>query len=476
MLSVSEVDMTSVLNNDDFSELDDDFTLDADVFSSSGYHTFAKVKRYSRERMDELYHQFENYRDRTGEIIIVGPIYYDIDPKGKHYFIYYTKKKKGLMWKIRFCNSGFFVNGEYLTCSVKAIINPKMMVGEKSYIRAADEVFLEDIERIFNEEAKKISPMLGELDQYSLSRVDYCINFDMSEVDIKACALESKEQIALYMMRLISHADIPHHFKREYKNENQFYLRCGSVVINCYWKYADLRDNYPECPDIEKSKDIIRFEIQYKHPKVFSEVKKFKKKQKQCYDALDRELKKLGFYDFEEDHREEGKGEEYRRISEKMQKYSSSERRVLEEMLSNERCTDTIDEYFNKTIGKGDYYTYKIAVREIEAKCSDWDKIVRLKKALEIIKECEGIRSVKNVLKEKELEDFRRSIRELERLNINPVIIPEDWGIKKIPNLLTNFYRLKEEERQKKEMEVLKDRMFKDYIKDCKKRGEDWMK
>jgi len=95
---------------------------------------------------------------------------------------------------------------------------------------------------------------------------------------------------------------------------------------------------------------------------------------------------------------------------------------------------------------------------------------------LEIIKECEGIRSVKNVLKEKELEDFRRSIRELERLNINPVIIPEDWGIKKIPNLLTNFYRLKEEERQKKEMEVLKDRMFKDYIKDCKKRGEDWMK
>ena len=42
MLSVSEVDMTSVLNNDDFSELDDDFTLDADVFSSSGYHTFGK--------------------------------------------------------------------------------------------------------------------------------------------------------------------------------------------------------------------------------------------------------------------------------------------------------------------------------------------------------------------------------------------------------------------------------------------------
>ena len=92
------------------------------------------------------------------------------------------------------------------------------------------------------------------------------------------------------------------------------------------------------------------------------------------------------------------------------------------------------------------------------------------------INECGGIRNIKNVLKGKELDDFRRSLRELKALNINPVIIPDEWRIGKIPNLLTNFFELKEVERQKKEQEKFNECMLKDYIKDCKDRDVDWMK
>lgn len=45
-----------------------------------------------------------------------------------------------------------------MSCSIKAVINPKILTGEKSYIIAADAGYLEEIERIFNKEADKISP------------------------------------------------------------------------------------------------------------------------------------------------------------------------------------------------------------------------------------------------------------------------------------------------------------------------------
>lgn len=466
MFDMSNVDESSILDDDGYS------AWGVDVFSSSGYHTFAKNKLYSQENIEIIYQQFKKYRDRTKEIVIEGPIRYGVDPKGKHYFIFYKKQKKGLIWKIRFSNNGIWIDDEYLTCSVKAIINPKMMVGEKSYIKAANVECLEEIEKVFNEEAEKISPMLGKYHQYSLNRVDYCINFDLSEVEIDG-PLELREKFAHYMMRLISYGDIPNSFERKYKNENQFYLKSKSVVINCYWKYADLIENYPQCKDLEKSKDIIRFEIQFKYPKVYSEVKKFKEVQKQRSITLQKKLDELSFFELNEN---DEKHEEYIRIMREIRECSTSEIKKLKYMLSDEKCAETIDEYFNRTIGKGNYYTYKVAERKIEAEFSSWEKIMRLKKTLKIIYECGGIRNVKDTLQGKELDDFRRSLRELEGIRINPVIIPEEWGIKYIPNLLGNYYDLQGKKRRKKELEEFMKQEAENYMKDCKKRGVDWMK
>ncbi|WP_027628549.1 hypothetical protein [Ruminiclostridium cellobioparum] len=46
----------------------------------------------------------------------------------------------------------------------------------------------------------------------------------------------------------------------------------------------------------------------------------------------------------------------------------------------------------------------------------------------------------KSKLQDGELEEFRRTLRELAEIGVNPVIIPREWGIKHIPNLLNAYY------------------------------------
>ncbi len=88
--------------------------------------------------------------------------------------------------------------------------------------------------------------------------------------------------------------------------------------------------------------------------------------------------------------------------------------------------------------------------------------------ALKMIVDCEGITSAKSMLQGKNLENFRRSLRELAVLRINPVTIPKEWHIEHIPNLLDNYYtRLSEERERKKDEEFLKE-----YIRSCRKKGE----
>lgn len=69
-------------------------------------------------------------------------------------------KAKGLLWLLRDSNisPGFIKPGEIdRPCSIKATINPKILTGENNYLAAATVDYLEGVEEIFNNEAKKIS-------------------------------------------------------------------------------------------------------------------------------------------------------------------------------------------------------------------------------------------------------------------------------------------------------------------------------
>lgn len=396
---------------------------------------------------DTLFNDFKKYRDRTGEIYI-EPKRYKIDPLGRHIEIKYLIQHKGISWKIRFSNKGFIINGKSVSCSIKAIINPKILTGEKSYIIAADAGYLEEIERIFNKEAEKISPILKRFNYYSLSRLDYCINFDVSELKFN-CPLELTEKIPEIMMELIKRGDIPDDFSEEYGNRFQFYLKSKSIVINCYWKYDDLIKNFPDCNDLEKSYSIIRFEVQYKYPKVRTVMAEIKKEYDSLRSGIIAKLNGQSFYDFYENPDNFDKVK-LKKSVELLNTSASSETVIMMYMLSDDKCASVIKNYFNKTIKPGSYYTFARAKRIIEDKVAKWEKIIRLTDALKLISNCGGIAKAKAGIHGKDLEDFRRSLRDLSDLGINPVTIPEEWGITYIPNLLDVYYDKIAKEQAKK--------------------------
>lgn len=103
-------------------------------------------------------------------------------------------------------------------------------------------------EKIFNDEAAKISPLLKKLGLCSLSRVDPCLNIDLRELDFP-CSAEQ-------MMRLIKQGNIPKHYKerelkyddkqhRKIMDKTSFYLESKSSVINYYLKYPQQDEGHP---------------------------------------------------------------------------------------------------------------------------------------------------------------------------------------------------------------------------------------
>jgi len=58
---------------------------------------------------------------------------------------------------------------------------------------------------------------------------------------------------------------------------------------------------------------------------------------------------------------------------------------------------------------------------------------------LDYVSSSRGIAKAKAKLHDKELEDFKRSLRELDDTLVNPVTIPRKWNIERIPNLLKAY-------------------------------------
>ena len=325
--------------------------------TSIGYHTLTIFKTLTFAEARSLKKAFYRYRDNTGEIRI-RPIQPDTpddtgDPFDKilysgsprYLVIEYIGKTKGIRWILRFSNSSpKFINGrveEARPCSIKATINPKVFVGNINYISAANEYYLTGVEESFNSEAQRISPLLDGFSSYGLNRNDYCINFDLNELNIGCTPMQ--------MMQLIKRADIPTHFSewteydavsshRRKSKDYCFYPKCNSVTINCYYKYRELLEDFSDCLDIEESKHVIRFEVQCRYLKVYNMMKVIKHKD---YNA-----------------------------------------NIIREMLSDDISLDIISKYFNHTIHGGNYYTLDMARKIIQSKRFSSKKEHRLIDAL----------------------------------------------------------------------------------------------
>ena len=386
--------------------------------SSIGFHTASVFKKTTLKESYNLYDDFEKFGNETKELRIRPIRVNELSPDAdkfvkqlysllpKYHRMEYADKGKGIRWDMRRSKrSPAYIKSkldgeEDKPCSIKAKITPGVFTGEKDYLSAATEDCFGDVENLFNIETEKISPLLGNFDSYAYNRIDYCFNADTQELKV-GCTPEQ-------MMKLIKRGNIPSSFRERIKydksshrkksNKHSFYLISNSVVINCYCKGEQLKKQYPDNPSLEDSRHVIRFEVQYKYPKVY---------------AISSIIKKAT---------------------------SDPDKTILKEMISTSTCIDIIKKYFNKIIRKGDYFTLDGARCIIEAYNFRQDKEDRLLNALEIVNECRGIAKAKSKLTGEDLKDFKRSLNDLDDIFVNPVTIPRDWNIAHIPNLLQAYY------------------------------------
>jgi len=409
------------------------------MLSSIGFHTVTFYKKLTLQEAKSLYHSFRGHEEMNiipykrkvieynGEDAFIKKLYDDFnDSLPQHYDVIY-RRPMGIKWSLRVSfKSPEFKNTnekEYKPCSIKATINPKIFTGITDYVTVASEKYLNDVEVNFNHEAERISPVLGKFDSFLLNRVDYCFNFDIKELGVEC----SPEQ----MMSLIKRSYIPAHFNEweEYNekshrmmpNKNSLYLTNRSVTVNCYPKHYQLKKEFPKCPNVDDALNVIRFEIQCKYPKVYNMTRNIRNNSA----------------------------------------YLKSE---IMEMMSDDVSCDIIHKYFNKVIRRGDYYQLEMAKRMVTSKKFHPKKTKRLIDKLDLINSKRGISKAKEGLEGKQLDDFNRSIRELEEIRINPVTIPREWGIKYIRNLLDSYYDKISEEQWKSRSEQFEREMMEEYF------------
>lgn len=411
--------------------------------SSLGFHTLSLFLRLSHEEVERLIKHFCTYRKRTGLIRIRMP---QVLPGGQKDWKEYTplhndtrlilplelkinysdqNTDRGIKWTIRADRW----NETYKEHVVRATINPKVLRGIPDYITAATYDDLSVAITNFNLISKQISPVLGAFEQYTLQRIDYCVNFALNEL-VPGCSYGQ-------MIDLIKRSDIPPHYKewmeydsishRTKSKPGSFYLMNGSANINCYSKYMKFQDQSRK--NIENRKlpisqatmdaalDIIRFEVQCKYRKVYA-------------------------------------------LSHRYKETEITAPNLYQQLLAHENCIDKIENYFKKTIGRGDWYTLQEAIRIVKSQHFNKQKEDRLIKALKLVNDCRSVARAKEAYQGHDLDSFKRTLNDLASLGINPVTIPKYWGIKHIPNLLNIYFYKLSKEKTKTDVEEFQMKRF----------------
>ena len=367
--------------------------------TSVGFHTFTVFKRLHEKKIaKKLFSHFKKYKDSSEEVEMMNP-------KGKpgEWLIYYTDTaRRGITWILRYNVH----SRDYKEYIVEARINPKILAGIKDYITASTSDYLPIVEERFNEEATEISEILGKFSSYTPKRVDFCINFDLKELGIR-CTPEQ-------MMKLIKMGDYPSYFKewlyydkishRKKAGKFSFYLISRANNINCYYKYKQLEEEYPNCPHIDRALHVIRFEVQCKYSKIYVMRKAIQKK---------------------------------------VPEYLITPQFILNELLSDFTSQNMIEKYFMQIIKPGDYYTLKKAIEIIEDQHFSTQKEQVLIDTLKEINR-QGIARTRASIAPEAIPQFYRTLDTLAKLKINPVTIPKSFGVKHIPNLLDTCNKLRD--------------------------------
>jgi len=392
--------------------------------TAMGFHTFSMFKRLSEGESFSLDGKFLSYMQNSGRIKRY-PIKTEKMLLSGIEYVY--KNDVGIRWLLLSLKT----KNDFTIYGVKAIITPQVLLN-KNYIDIAQDNDMEKIKDLFNVEASKISDTLKDIETYSMSRADYCINFYLDELKTPCTPAQ--------MMALIKRGNIPAHFverteydrisHRQKSHKNSFYLTSGSVVVNCYDKHVHLlgETKHP-CKNKTDAKTLIRFEVQCGYSKLYAFSKFSRQEVEGQKTDADMTLEEA-YHDLTT----------YQCIA-----------IPINAVLSARASSETIQKYFKKVVQLGDYYSLEMAKRIIQSSDFHQKKKDRLIDALVLTSDCRGIYKVKNGIRDKDLEIYNRALRDLNCLGINPVTIPRDWGIKFIPNLLNAYYDRRADEHMKEQ-------------------------
>lgn len=330
--------------------------------SSLGFHTLTLSYPLFFQEIQYLISDFKRYSKETGAIQM-----YEDHGNTR---IKFLNRAEGIEWLIRY--EVYLQNLRITVNIVEVTINPKILGGIHDYITAATYDDMEAAIANFNRISSSISPMLGRFEEYSLKRIDYCVNFALNEL-APGCTYDQ-------MMKLIKQSDIPPRYEEWKKYDDtshrmksrpgSFYLTNGSVHINCYSKYMKYQDQSQKniargCPPIpqatmDAARDIIRFEIQCKYLKTYT-------------------------------------------LSNKAREAGDNNLNKYESLLSRVTYIDMIGTYWAKIIGRGDWYTLQEAVRIIQLQHFNSQREERLIKALKLVNVCRSVARAKAVYQGRDL-------------------------------------------------------------------------
>lgn len=138
------------------------------MMSSLGYHTMELSLRLTAYEAKQLLQIFEKnrelyFKDNNNR----GLASHQYHSSSRYYYIQYRQKYKGLSWTLRYCSESpgymtpafpYMPTMEDRCCTIKARINPKILLGLEDYIAAADRTYLEVLIAAFNQEDNENIP------------------------------------------------------------------------------------------------------------------------------------------------------------------------------------------------------------------------------------------------------------------------------------------------------------------------------
>lgn len=281
----------------------------------------------------------------------------------------------------------YFVNciSMYKYYAIKLILNPIRMLYKDNYLDLLTEKCVKEFICLFNKYVQRISPDFPSLEEFYVSRIDFCKNFNFAYY----------KEMDKYL-KLLKRGDVPSNFNifKEYNStshrkvspQNSVRLENDSVTINVYNKEEQLKNEFKHCCDLGSSRGIVRFEIQ-------------------CKDKKINEIKKT--HDFDN-----------KRIY-----------KFLSDILSRE----ILCKYFEKCFGNGDYYTLEEAINKINQSKFNKKKKERMIEIIKGINKRKGVYNYRKTIKSRHRR-FNDILKEIDSLGINVVTIPKKWGIDYLPN------------------------------------------